>query len=153
MGGFPPHRNRIEFVLAKTAEGAKVRSVEEEGGMNRGMMISLVFTREEPKEVKKEETKEEEFQLFKTPKSKSAGKKASEKEGTESATKRFGNSTVSNAARDWLNLPKRMRVALQLGLGAFPKPAVTEKKPRVLSKPLPSLEEVETQHKPGVLEE
>ena len=54
MGGFPPHRNRIEFVLAKTAEGAKVRSVEEEGGMNRGMMISLVFTREEPKEVKKE---------------------------------------------------------------------------------------------------
>ena len=121
--------------------------------MNRGTVISLVFTREEPKEMKKEEAKEEEFQLFKTPKSKSAGKKSSEKEDTESATKRFGNSTISNAARDWLNLPKRMRVALQLGLGAFPKPAVTEKKPRVLSKPLPSLEEVETQHKPGVLEE
>ena len=113
MGVFSPHWNRIEFVLAKTAEGAKVRSVEEEGGMDREIVMSLVFTREEPKEVKKEEAKEEEFQLFKTLKSKSAGKRAPEKkESTESATKHFGSSVVSNAARDWLNLPKRERIEM-----------------------------------------
>ena len=75
MGGFPPHRNRIEFVLAKTAEGAKVRSVEEEGGMNRGTVISLVFTREEPKEMKKEEAEKNKTDRNKTDKKKTNKKK------------------------------------------------------------------------------
>ena len=81
------------------------------------MLIDVIvyfieYTRLERKEAKKEEDTEDGFTLFKKPKSKSEPKKrfgqSDEKQDTaESESKSFGNSTISNSARDWLNMPKR----------------------------------------------
>ena len=73
---------------------------------------SVEYTRQERKEAKKEEDAGEGFTLFKKPKSKSEPKKRfgqsdDKTPATEPESKSFGNSTVSNAARDWLNLSKR----------------------------------------------
>lgn len=52
------------------------------------------------------------------------------------------NIVVSNSARDWLNLPKRNNSSFFWRLGQFANPEPDTKPKRVVSKPLPSADEV-----------